>query len=337
MGLKNKIYQGDFFKLYRRIEPRSVTLFLADLPYGVHTDKRLKDIPDSSIDLIQLEQALDYLLADNGIALLFANFKLLIALISSFGEYLAYKWHHVVVKSCAMPTNQYRPINDVEFLGYFRRLAARENRVTFNPWESGRLRRPYIKKNSSPDIPTRNIKKSKATRNRDGRRWIRSAMYMNSRCNLPKRERQATTHPFQKSVTLLRTLIRVYSQPGDLVVDGFAGSGSTLVAAQLEGRHSVGFELNKKFYLEAIQRAKIEGKQITSNESNGLKKERNLMRLLTTQETADLLRVTTRTVFNYIKEGRLKPVKIGRKPGGFRPGKVLIPQDEVDKLIAESE
>lgn len=45
-------------------------------------------------------------------------------------------------------------------------------------------------------------------------------------------------HPTAKPVSLLRLLIRMYTNPGDLVADPFAGSGSTAVACALEGRRS---------------------------------------------------------------------------------------------------
>ena len=46
----------------------------------------------------------------------------------------------------------------------------------------------------------------------------------------------ARVHPQQKPVSLLRRLIRQYSNPGELVVDPYAGSGSTGDAAEAEGR-----------------------------------------------------------------------------------------------------
>lgn len=54
-------------------------------------------------------------------------------------------------------------------------------------------------------------------------------------------------HPQQKPVALLRWLIRSYSSPGDLVVDPFAGSGSTGHAAFAEGRLFVGFDSDPRF------------------------------------------------------------------------------------------
>ena len=65
---------------------------------------------------------------------------------------------------------------------------------------------------------------------------------------------ERTSHPTQKPEILLRKLIRGYSNPGDLVLDPFAGSGSTLASAYKENRRSIGFEIEKKYFQEAKQR-----------------------------------------------------------------------------------
>ena len=54
-------------------------------------------------------------------------------------------------------------------------------------------------------------------------------------------------HPTAKPVDLLRLLIRMYTDPGDLVADPFAGSGSTAVACVLEGRRFWGCERDAKW------------------------------------------------------------------------------------------
>ena len=56
-----------------------------------------------------------------------------------------------------------------------------------------------------------------------------------------------TRHPTEKPVLLLRQLIESSSVIGECVFDPFMGVGSTLVAAQLEGRRSVGIEVNERY------------------------------------------------------------------------------------------
>jgi DNA modification methylase len=51
-------------------------------------------------------------------------------------------------------------------------------------------------------------------------------------------------HPTQKAVPALRPLIECFTAPGQLVLDPFCGSGSTLVAAQMSGRDWLGIDLD---------------------------------------------------------------------------------------------
>lgn len=58
-------------------------------------------------------------------------------------------------------------------------------------------------------------------------------------------------HPAQKPVNVLKTLIEIFTDPGDVVIDPCAGSGSTLRACMELGRNSYGFEISKDFYRRA--------------------------------------------------------------------------------------
>lgn len=58
-------------------------------------------------------------------------------------------------------------------------------------------------------------------------------------------------HPAQKPVNLLKRLIGILTDEGDVVIDPCAGSGKTLRAAYELGRHSYGFEISKHFYKRA--------------------------------------------------------------------------------------
>ena len=60
-------------------------------------------------------------------------------------------------------------------------------------------------------------------------------------------------HPTQKPIELLKNLISIFTDEGDVVIDPCAGSGSTLVAAERLNRKAYGFEIKKEFYEKANQ------------------------------------------------------------------------------------
>lgn len=61
-------------------------------------------------------------------------------------------------------------------------------------------------------------------------------------------------HPTQKPVNLLEQLIKTFTDEGDVVIDPCAGSGTTLLAAKKNNRHSYGFEIYKPFYKDAVEK-----------------------------------------------------------------------------------
>lgn len=63
-----------------------------------------------------------------------------------------------------------------------------------------------------------------------------------------------TVHPTEKAVSVLKPLIETFSFAGDVVLDPFAGSGSTLVAAAMTGRKYLGIELEEKYCEHARRR-----------------------------------------------------------------------------------
>ena len=64
-------------------------------------------------------------------------------------------------------------------------------------------------------------------------------------------------HPTVKPADLMRYLCRLVTPPGGTVLDPFAGSGSTLLAADREGFHAIGIELSAEY--AAIARRRITG------------------------------------------------------------------------------
>ena len=61
-------------------------------------------------------------------------------------------------------------------------------------------------------------------------------------------------HPTQKPVCVLKRLIEIFTDAGDVVIDPCAGSGTTLRAAFEIGRNSYGFEVDREFYRDAQEK-----------------------------------------------------------------------------------
>ncbi|WFU01931.1 DNA methyltransferase [Rhizobium sp. CB3171] len=61
-------------------------------------------------------------------------------------------------------------------------------------------------------------------------------------------------HPTQKPVRPLESLVSAFSRPGELVLDPFCGSGSSLVAARQCGRDFLGMELDQRHHMAASLR-----------------------------------------------------------------------------------
>lgn len=71
-------------------------------------------------------------------------------------------------------------------------------------------------------------------------------------------------HPTQKPLEALTPLIETLSRPGELVLDPFAGSGSTLVAARNAGRRWLGIELDERHAVTARRRLELPGEPCRS-------------------------------------------------------------------------
>lgn len=69
---------------------------------------------------------------------------------------------------------------------------------------------------------------------------------------------QGEGHPTAKPLSMLSDWVRNFTQPGDLILDPFAGSGTTLRAAVDEGRKAIGVELEER-YCEVIAKRLAQG------------------------------------------------------------------------------
>lgn len=62
-------------------------------------------------------------------------------------------------------------------------------------------------------------------------------------------------HPTQKPLEIMDRIVKANTLPGDIVLDCFAGSGSTMISALRTGRNFIGCENDKEYVEKSFQRA----------------------------------------------------------------------------------
>lgn len=69
-----------------------------------------------------------------------------------------------------------------------------------------------------------------------------------------KYDRGDSEHPTIKPINLMRWLTRLVTRPGGIVVDPFSGSGTTALAAHLEGFYAIAFEQDPQYCRDIVKR-----------------------------------------------------------------------------------
>ena len=67
-----------------------------------------------------------------------------------------------------------------------------------------------------------------------------------------KDQKTKKIHPTQKPINVLKNLIQIFTDEGDVVIDPVAGSGATIIAAEELNRKGYGFEIKKDFYKDGL-------------------------------------------------------------------------------------
>ena len=61
-------------------------------------------------------------------------------------------------------------------------------------------------------------------------------------------------HPTQKNLEVFKEIIKIHTNPGEIVFDPFSGSGTTAVACVETGRNSVSTEIDPEYYSKSVER-----------------------------------------------------------------------------------
>lgn len=79
-----------------------------------------------------------------------------------------------------------------------------------------------------------------------------------------------TQHPTEKPELLTRRLVEIFTDEGDIVLDNFAGGGTTGVAAFKAGRHAISIEREAKYIAMITKRQRaVEGRLSRQSEKKG--------------------------------------------------------------------
>ena len=249
--LRNRLYLGDCLELLPQIPDGSVSLILTDPPYGIsyqnHFSKGKHSVLDGDmgIDYQRFAGECYRILRENAHAYFFTRFD-------------RYPYHYgclkqagFVVKNClVIEKGTIGGIGDLG--GSFANngewlIFCQKGRRVFN--RTALL--PNRKKEGT--CFHRGRQPSKKYKTRFNSCWF-GEEYPKATYNSTWQKQNQIFHPTIKNVECLSWLIQISSLPGELVFDGFMGTGSTALAAMATGRDYLGAEINRGHYETARRR-----------------------------------------------------------------------------------
>ena len=238
----------------KEIQDKSIDCIIYDLPYGTTACPW-----DSIIPFDKLWEQYKRIIKDKGAIVLFGSepftAKLIVSNIDMFREQIIWLKN----KSGSGLQAKQKHIKVHEEIIIF----SKKGSYTFNPqkWlvdkkEFLTQRKTFNEVEVGNNIYSKMIKKQKAD---DGTRNPISIVTARVPFNTSKTkeyspEIEIRLHPTQKPLELLRYLIKTFSNEGEVVLDNCMGVGSTCVAAILENRKYIGFELDETYFKIASDR-----------------------------------------------------------------------------------
>ena len=238
----NKIYNEDCLEGMKNIDNKSIDLIVTDLPYGQTTRNKW----DSVIPFEPLWEQYERIIKDNGAIILFGNGMFTADLMHSNRKL----WKYNLIWEKTQPTGflnaKKMPLRSHEDICIFYKKPP-----TYNP----QMTDGHVRKVSKASHHV-NAKDTLVYGESGWTDYDSTKRYPKSIWKFAKDTQKSALHPTQKSLELIKCLIRTYSNPGDLVLDSCIGSGTTAVAAIQEGRKFVGFEKEFNYYNIANQRIK---------------------------------------------------------------------------------
>lgn len=241
----NEIHLGDSFSLCERVPDKAVSVILEDMNYN--TTKCEWDV---EIDLELYWKTRLRILKPTGVLVLTASQPFTTDLINSNRKMFKYEWIWERDRVSGFLNANKMPMKAHENVCVFY-----NEQPTYNP----------IKTKGNP-----NHGRGRAVGNKaNGGTYGDFTVLENIEDTKFPRTVQYFPRPFpnihetQKPVGLFEYLIRTYTNEGDLVFDGFGGSGTTAIAAHKSKRNFIVIEKEQKYFDLATRRLDIERAQLT--------------------------------------------------------------------------
>lgn len=232
MLLENTIHLGDCLELMKEIPDVSVDLVLCDLPYGTTS----RNAWDSIIPLEALWAQYGRLLKPCGAVVLTAAQPFTSALVMSNPAIFKYAWVWEKSRPVGFLNAKKQPLRGHEdVLVFYKKLGV------YNPQGTTPCFKVNKRSTSGTNYHEAGLENTQTVTN-----YPRSVLHIASE--------SGTIHPTQKPVALWEYLIKTYTNPGDLVLDNFAGSGTTAVACKQTGRRYLCIEKDREYWLKACER-----------------------------------------------------------------------------------
>jgi len=231
--------QGDCLELMSDLPDASIDMILCDLPYGVTKNKW-----DSVIPLDKLWEQYRRIAKPNTAICLFADGMFEANLMLSNPKWWRYNlvWDKVLTSGFLNANRM--PLRSHEEICVFY-----QKQPTYNP------QKVVGAKNHSKGRPKENANENYGDYNFvDNSDQLGNMKHPKSILTFPKPHPSVAIHPTQKSLELCQWLVRTYTNPGDIVLDNCMGSGTSCLAAKIEDRHYIGFELDDKYFDVAFRR-----------------------------------------------------------------------------------
>lgn len=237
-----RMVQGDCFDVLARLEAGSVDAVITDPPYGTTALEW-----DKKIDLPRFWELVKRVIKPGAVVVMFSQQPFTTDLINSNRGWFRYELIWRKTAPVGFLDVRYRPMriheNILVFCEHYRRSNdGRRAAMTYNPQMM--VGKPY--KKSSGKIRSNHY----AFSGMDYERVNTGTRHPVDVLDYPNRGGKSY-HPTQKPVDLLEWLVRTFTREGELIVDPFAGAGSTLLAGAKAGRRVLGIERDGK-YIEAF-------------------------------------------------------------------------------------